>query len=646
MDDAKDQDRPRRSPDLADPGDLYRVLFEEAADGVFITDPHGQYVAVNQRGSELSGYSCEELLRMTITDLIPPEDLARDPIRMGELRQGKMVLGERRIRRKDGSLLTVEVSARMLPEGSLLAIVREITERKRAEEALRESEARYRTLFEANPHPMWVYDLETLAYLAVNDAALVQYGYSREEFLAMTIADMHPPEEVPRLMENIAHVGEQLVDKAGIWTHYRKNGSIIAVEVTSHVLDYRGRRAELVLANDITERVRAGEEREKLQAQLLQAQKMESVGRLAGGVAHDFNNMLEVILGHTELAMLKVNPAEPVHDDLEEIQKAARRSADLTRQLLGFARRQTVAPKVLDLNDVVAGMLKMFLRVIGEDIDLVWMPGAGLWPVKIDPSQIDQMLANLCVNARDAIAGVGKVAIETENTAFDKAHCAVHPGFMCGEYVMLAVSDDGCGMSKDVLDHLFEPFFTTKEAGKGTGLGLATVYGIVMQNEGFINVYSEPGKGSTFKIHLPRFVGQAAEPMAARAAEPPQGRGEMVLLVEDEALILNVVRTMLERLGYAVLTAGTPGEALFQARVHAAEIQLLITDMVMPEMNGRELAKLISDIKPGLRCLFTSGYSANVVAHPGVLDEGVRFLQKPFSMKDLAFEVREALEGE
>jgi CheY-like chemotaxis protein len=286
----------------------------------------------------------------------------------------------------------------------------------------------------------------------------------------------------------------------------------------------------------------------------------------------------------------------------------------------------------------------MLRRLIGEDIELVWIPGADLWPVKIDPSQIDQLLVNLCVNARDAITGVGKVIIETENTTFDGAYCNVHPGFIRGEYVMLAVSDDGCGMNKDVLDHLFEPFFTTKELGKGTGLGLSTVYGIVKQNEGFINVYSEPGWGTAFKIYLPRFVGEAVESMAESTAETPKGRGETVLLVEDEALILDVGRAMLERLGYTVLTANTPGEALRQAKAHASEIQLLITDVVMPEMNGRGMAKLIRDTKPGLKCLFTSGYTANVIAHRGVLEEGVNFLQKPFSMEDLASKVRQALE--
>jgi signal transduction histidine kinase/ActR/RegA family two-component response regulator len=395
---------------------------------------------------------------------------------------------------------------------------------------------------------------------------------------------------------------------------------------------------------DITERMRAEKEEEALHAQLLQAQKMESVGRLAGGVAHDFNNMLGVILGHAELAMMQVNPAEPITVNLKEIQDAANRSADLTRQLLAFARRQTVAPKVLDLNDCLTSMLKMLQRLIGEDIDLAWVPGADLWPIKIDPAQIDQLLANLCVNARDAITGVGKITIETENTTFDKVYCVVHNGFICGEYVMLAVSDNGAGMNKDVTDHLFEPFFTTKEVGRGTGLGLATVYGIVKQNEGFINVYSAPGVGTTFKVYLPRFVGGAIEQPFERTSETPKGSGETVLLVEDEAMILQVSRAMLEELGYTVLIASTPSEALSQVKTHRSEIQLVITDVVMPEMNGRELVKIISEINPGLKYLFTSGYTANVIAHHGVLDEGVYFLQKPFSMKDLSYKVREALE--
>jgi CheY-like chemotaxis protein len=326
------------------------------------------------------------------------------------------------------------------------------------------------------------------------------------------------------------------------------------------------------------------------------------------------------------------------------MQKAAQRSADLTRQLLAFARRQTVAPRVLALNETVADMLKMLRRLIGEDIDLAWMPGEGLWPVKIDPAQIDQILVNLCVNARDAISGVGKVTIETENVTFDEAYCANHAGFILGAYLLLGVSDDGCGMDKETLGRIFEPFFTTKGFGEGTGLGLATVYGIVKQNAGFINVYSEPGKGTSFRIYLPRFEGETAEPQTTRTKETAKGHGETVLLVEDEPAILKMGRAMLERLGYTVLTAGTPNEALRLAEAHPGEIHLLITDVVMPEMNGRDLAVRIRANRPGLRRLFMSGYTANVIAHQGVLDKGVQFIQKPFSIEKLAAKVREAME--
>jgi nitrogen-specific signal transduction histidine kinase/CheY-like chemotaxis protein len=394
---------------------------------------------------------------------------------------------------------------------------------------------------------------------------------------------------------------------------------------------------------DITERKRAEEEREKLQEQLSQAQKMESVGRLAGGVAHDFNNMLGVILGHTEMALERVAPTDPLCDDLKEIRKAAERSADLTRQLLAFARKQTVAPKVLDLNKTVKAMTGMLRRLIGEDIDLAWMPGKELWTVNVDPSQVDQILANLCVNARDAIAGTGKVTIETDNVSLDEAYCADHAGFVPGEYVLLAMSDNGCGMDADVLSHLFEPFFTTKEKGKGTGLGLATVYGIVKQNNGFINVYSEPGHGTTFKIYLPRHAAKAApREEEGRAQASARGSGN-ILLVEDEPAILKMTTMMLERLGYRVLAARTPGEAIRLAREHAGRIDLLMTDVVMPEMNGRDLAKNILSLYPDIRRLFMSGYTANIVAHQGVLDPGVHFLQKPFSMQDLGAMISEAL---
>jgi PAS domain S-box-containing protein len=393
------------------------------------------------------------------------------------------------------------------------------------------------------------------------------------------------------------------------------------------------------------ERREAEIEKGILQTQLMQAQKMESVGRLAGGVAHDFNNMLGVILGHIELAQEQVGPDNPLFLDLLEVQKAAERSAELTRQLLAFARKQTVSPKVLDLNETVEGLLKMLRRLIGEDIDLAWLPGQGLWSVKIDPTQVDQILANLTVNARDAIAGVGRISIETANIAIDDDYCDEHAGAVPGSYVMLSVGDDGCGMDKEIREHIFEPFFTTKGIGQGTGLGLATIYGIVKQNGGFVDVRSKPGQGSTFTIHLPRHAGRpSAIDFEGIDSKAKPGR-ETILLVEDDPSILQLGTRMLERLGYHVLAASGPGEALLLAERYAGKIHLLLTDVIMPEMNGRDLAKRLLLLHPDIKRLFMSGYTANVIAHHGVLDEGVLFIQKPFSKAELSQKVREILDA-
>ncbi len=400
------------------------------------------------------------------------------------------------------------------------------------------------------------------------------------------------------------------------------------------------------VALDITVSKKAEEEKSKLEEQLAHAQKMESVGRLAGGVAHDFNNMLGVILGHAEMAIENMDPAEALlRGNLEEIRKAAERSANLTRQLLAFARKQTVAPKVLDLNATVASMLKMLRRLVGEDVNLVWLPGAELYQVKVDPSQVDQILANLCVNARDAIDGVGRLTIETANSRFDDDYCAAHAEVVPGEYVKLAVTDDGCGMDKATQERIFEPFFTTKGVGKGTGLGLATVYGIVKQNNGFVSVTSEPHKGTTFEIWLPRHVTAETGTAQAVPISVPVVRGrETILVVEDEPSILDMTKTMLERLGYTVLTANTAREAIRLAGAYTGVIHLLLTDVVMPEINGRDLAKILLTSYPALQRLFMSGHTADVIARHGVLDEGVPFIQKPFSKKDLAARVSEVLE--
>ena len=386
------------------------------------------------------------------------------------------------------------------------------------------------------------------------------------------------------------------------------------------------------------------DKRKSLEDQLAQAQKMESVGRLAGGVAHDYNNMLSVIMGYTEIAMEKIGPDDPVHRDLEEIFKAARHSVDITRQLLAFARKQTIAPQVLDLNETITSMLKMLQRLIGEDIHLHWRPVADLWPVHIDPSQMDQILANLSVNARDAISGIGKITIEAQNVLIDDSYSLQHPESRPGEYVLLCFSDDGKGMPPEILDAVFEPFFTTKGVGLGTGLGLSTIYGIVKQNQGFINAYSEPDQGTIFKIYLPRHTGQK-EHLTHTAAEtaPPKG-DETILLVEDEAAILYLGRRMLESLGYTVLAVNSPEKAMEAAKGHGGRIHMLITDVVMPEMNGRDLSNALQALNPDMKTLFMSGYTANVIAHRGVLDKGVNFIQKPFSKKELALKVRTILD--
>ena len=401
---------------------------------------------------------------------------------------------------------------------------------------------------------------------------------------------------------------------------------------------------KVVLLIDISGRKQAEEEKAKLEEQLLQAQKLETVGRLAGGVAHDFNNQLQVISSYAEMSLSMVDAKQPLHKYLLEIRRAAQRSAEITQQLLAFARKQTVSPKVMDLNDAVARSRKMLQRLIGEDIDLAWMPGSDLWKVMIDPSQLDQILANLAVNARDAIGGVGKLTVETENVAFDEAYCADHAGFVVGEYLLLALSDDGRGMDKETQSHIFEPFFTTKDPGKGTGLGLATVYGIVKQNNGFINVYSEPGHGSTFRVYFPR--AEAVEKVEGEEVEEvtPRGGAETVLVVEDDGAILELAREMLGQLGYTVLSAASPEEALRVSAEHSGRIHLLLTDVVMPQMNGRQVAERLQAARSDLRCLYMSGYTADVIAHRGVLEEGVSFIAKPFSLATLAGKVRAVLD--
>lgn len=481
--------------------------------------------------------------------------------------------------------------------------------------------------------------------LYVNPAFSRVSGYSQQEALGQN----------PRLLKSGTQGGKfykelwETITQGRPWqgqlVNKRKDGALYTEEARiSPVFDQGGAICNYVaIKTDITDRLRLREERSHLEEQMRQAQKMESIGRLAGGVAHDFNNMLSIITGYAEIASDKVAKHDPLRDDLHQILEAAMRSRDLTRQLLAFARRQTVKPRVVDLNEVLEKSRKMLGRLIGEDIDLRLMPGEGLWPVRLDPAQMDQIIANLAVNARDAISGVGGVIIETANVKLDQEFCANHVGLEPGDYVRLNFSDTGGGMDRETLKQAFEPFFTTKKAGKGTGLGLSTVYGIVRQAGGLVSVYSEPGQGTTFKIYLPR----CDEAPRQEAAELGTGRlsgNETVMVVEDEVQILDLCCQVLRRAGYQVISASQAGEALLLAEQHQGDIHLLVTDVVMPSMNGKELKARLEKIKPRVKVLYMSGYTANIIAHRGVLAEGVEFLQKPFATKDLARKVRQLLD--
>ncbi len=639
---------------LRESEEKYRVLFDTFPLGITITGPSGEIVESNARAAELLGITTSEHEARRIDQeqwrLIRPDGTpmpAEEGASFLALRENRLVKNiEMGIVKPDTATSWINVTAAPLLLGNygLVTTYHDITAKKEAEEALKNREYLLNKVFDLLPIGLWFAD-ENGKLIRGNPAGVKIWGAEPavpiEEYGVFKARRLPSGKDIAADDWALAHTirqGVTIVDELLEIDSFDGKKKIIR-NYTAPVLDDLGNILGAIVVNhDITEQ-------EHLQAQLTQAQKMESVGRLAGGVAHDFNNMLGVILGHTEMALEETDSASPLHASLQAVQQAAERSAILTRQLLTFARKQTVAPKVLNLNDTVESMLNMLRRLIGEDINLVWQPGKNLQPVKVDPSQIDQLLANLCVNARDAIAGVGKITIETSSAIFDEAYCAAHLGSVASEYVLLAVSDDGCGMDQETLGLIFEPFFTTKEQGKGTGLGLASVYGAVKQNNGFINVYSEPGQGTTFKIYFPVFAAKSAGTWEDAPELPTEHGHETILLVEDEPAILEMATMMLTRLGYTVVAATTPGEAIRLAHEYQGRIDMLMIDVVMPEMNGRELAGNLLAHYPDLKRLFMSGYTANVIAHHGVLDEGVHYIQKPFSMKDLGRKLREVLEG-
>jgi PAS domain S-box-containing protein len=629
---------------------LFKMLYEKAPLGYQSLDENGHFIVVNQTWLDTLGYTREEVIGKSFADFLHSD--WRDHFKENFPRFksiGEVLEVEFEIVKKNGDLILVSFTGKISRDKKgdfqqTHCIFHDITERKRAEEILRESEKKLRATLDATPFPIAVVDLqddkiffwsrsalELFGHTARTASEWYQMAYPDPDYRQDLIEKWKPFLEKARNSDQTVNAGERRIAC--------KDGSECICEIYATFLPDN----LIITFNNITERKKADIEREKLQTQLNQAQKLESVGRLAGGVAHDFNNMLGVILGHTEQALLLAGEKHELYSDLKEIQKAAKCSADITKQLLAFARKEIISPKQLDLNDTVESMLNMLHRLIGEDIDLVWKPSSNLWPIKMDPSQIDQILVNLCVNARDAIDGVGKITIETGRKSFDEGYCKDHAGFIPGDFVLLAVSDNGCGMDKEILDNLFEPFFTTKDVGKGTGLGLATVYGIIQQNNGFIIVYSEPGQGSTFQIYLPRLVAEEDTDKAVPEKKTVAGGSDTILLVEDEPAILEITRMMLERNGYTVLSAGTPTEAMEKTKNHSVSIDLLMTDVVMPEMNGRDLAEKIIALHPDIKLLFMSGYTEDIIAHQGVLDDGVAFIQKPFSMGDLTKKLQEIL---
>ncbi len=609
-------------------------------------------LAINQRSWELLGAGSAAEVARDLPDYFTPDSLRVFKEEMVALAEGKrMFRAEIPVLNKRKDLLLLDLRLVVPPEHAhdlshVLVSFLDITESKRAEQMLREKEMRFRSYFELPLIGVCITSL-TKGWLEVNDRLCTMLGYDRAELLGSSWKDLTHPDDLDADLALFNSVLQGSIDQYGLEKRFiRKDGELVFVELSVGCVRKPDGTVDFFVAllQDITARKRAEEAQAVMQAQLMQARKMETVGLLAGGVAHNFNNLLMGILNYVELCRDGLPPEHPVVAFLDAITSDAERSTDLTRRLLAFARKQTIAPKVLDLNDTVAAALKLMRSVVGEGIAIAWAPGAKLWPVRLDPFQVDQILASLCSNARDAISGHGGVFVETANVTIRQSGRSSHMDAPAGDYVLLAVKDDGSGMDRKALDTLFEPFFTTKDLSAGAGLGLAAVHGIVEQNKGFIHVDSEPGKGTTFKIHFPR---AAAEALQAAGSAPPArrpGGRKTVLLVEDDKSVLISTGMFLEKLGYFVLAAGSAAEALRLAAAHEGAIDLLVTDVIMPDMNGRQLAEQVLASRPAVKCLFMSGYAADALIGNGDLTKDKHFLLKPFSRDVFARTVRVILE--
>ena len=620
-----------------------RAITQSAHDAIVTTDVNGGVVSWNNGAQIIFGYTAQEMLGRPVSQLIPGRFQDAHRAGMHRMRAGteSKVIGktvELGGVRKDGTEFPLELSLARWETGDgwfFTGIMRDVSERVRDAAVLRLEGA----ALEAAANAIVITD-HTGVITWSNAAFTNCTGYRRDEAVGR-----RPGELLNSGTHDATYYAAiwQTILAGDVWhgelVNRRKDGSLYTEDMTITPLkDEAGVITHFIgVQQDITQR-------KALEEQFRQSQKMESVGRLAGGVAHDFNNMLGVILGHVELALAEVPPGAPIRTDLEEIHEAAQRSADLTRQLLAFARKQNVIPRVIDVNATVAGSLRMMQRLIGENVALVWRPGEALWPITMDASQMDQILANLCVNARDAITGVGEITIATSNCEADGALAATSPDAVPGDYVRITVSDTGSGMSSDVAAQIFEPFFTTKAFGEGTGLGLSTVYGAVRQNRGFITVASAPGEGTSFDLYLPRYTG-AVEPALRQGAPTLVARGtETILVVEDEPPVLRMTRRALETHGYTVLCASSPADAIRIVETHRGEIHLVLTDVIMPELNGWDLAKSLCARRPDLKHLLMSGYTANVLDASSLPDRDQHFIAKPFTVGDLAMKVRGVLD--
>ncbi len=639
---APDTTAARRDAAPGSTADRYRVLLDLASDAILLIDHDtGRILEANNAAASLYGYTIDELRGLNKADLSAEPADARGPCDVPALGPGTVVNVPLRFhKRKDGTVFPTEITGRFVMDHDRLmhiAAVRDITSRWQAERALQESEERFRTILQHAPDGVIVQVDQRIAYL--NAAALKLFGaIEAHELLGTVMIERCHPDfrDLVRERNRLVNQERQSVPPMD-QVYLRVDGSTVPVEVSAAPINYLNKPGALMFVRDITRRKR-------MEGELAQAQRLDSIGRIAGGIAHDFNNMLNVIGGYTEMALARVRSEDPLRAQLLEVKQASDRAAELTGQLLAFSRRQTSVAKLIDLNQRLRAAEGMIRRLLGEAVTLRLDLWEGSAVVRIDPAQLDQLIINLVSNCKDAFDGSGAVHIETDIISLGEPACPYAIDAPAGPYVLLSITDNGAGMDAETRDHLFEPFFSPRGASGGSGLGMAVVYGVVKQHMGGVDVSSSPGHGTTIRIFLPRQEAASLPGLRETRAVPASTVGkEVVLVVEDEEQVRKLVAAALERAGYVVLQAGAPEHALDLARSTAGPIDLLVTDVIMPDMDGAELQRRILRIRPRIRTLFMSGYASNIIGERGILDDGVYFIQKPFSVVDLMRKVRELL---